>query len=50
MSNNRYAQALECLKFINECVSPYHVVENAENLLKEHGFSELKEQEDDTKS
>lgn len=46
MSNNRYAQALECLKFINECVSPYHVVENAENLLKEHGFSELKEQED----
>ncbi len=46
MSKNTFSAAEECLQFINKSVSCYHVVENAEKLLKEQGFEELKEQED----
>lgn len=46
MSKNTFQAAEECLQFINKSVSCYHVVENAEKLLKEQGFEELKEQED----
>ncbi len=46
MSQKRYEEAQECLEFINQSVSCYHVVENMEQKLKEQGFIELKEKEE----
>lgn len=43
MNSEKYSEVKECLKFIDASVSCYHVVENAEKLLKEQGFVELKE-------
>ena len=41
-----YLEAKECLAFIDKAVSCYHVVKNIETMLKEQGFSELKETEE----
>ncbi|MBP3602964.1 MAG: M18 family aminopeptidase [Lachnospiraceae bacterium] len=41
-----YLEAKECLTFIDKAVSCYHVVKNIETMLKEQGFSELKETEE----
>lgn len=37
--------AKECLKFIDESVTCFHAVENAQKYLKEEGFTELTEKE-----
>ena len=38
-------EAKECLSFIEKSVSCFHAVQNMEALLKEHGYTELKEKE-----
>lgn len=44
MKSNSVAK--ECLTFIDKSVSCYHVTENVAEMLREHGFEELKEAED----
>lgn len=46
MKNNSYSEAQECLKFMNKSVTCYHVIENAEEMLRAQGFAELKEKEE----
>lgn len=39
-------QTKACLRFIDESVSCFHVIENAKKMLKENGFCELREREE----
>lgn len=46
MKRNSYAEAEQCLKFINRSISPYHVIENLEEVLQMQGFVEWKEKDE----